>query len=181
MPRIPTIESRDQLPIEHQPIYDAITASRGHATGPWALLLNSPVLAQRTADLGAYLRFEGALDDKTRETVILTTARAVSCHYEWADHAPIARKVGVPEAVLEAIRDRRPAELPADLAPVVRYVQSLVEQHRVEEAEVASLEARFGVKGVLELTATVGYYTYLGTIMNAFDVRPTEPAEPLPD
>src|SRR5688572_29166443 len=119
MPRIPIVQSREALAEEHRLIYDAITASRGHATGPWAVLLNSPLLAARIADLGAYLRFESVLDDRAREAVILATARAMGCRYEWADHAPIARRAGLSDEEVAAIRERRNSALPPDIAPLV--------------------------------------------------------------
>ena len=180
MPRIPTVQSREALAPEHWPIYDAITASRGHATGPWAVLLNSPVLAARTADLGAYLRFESTLDDRTREAVILATARAMGCRYEWADHAPIARQAGLSDGVIAAIRERRNTELPPAIAQLVNYAQTLVQEHTASEEEVKGMEARLGVQGVLELTATVGYYTFLATTLNAFAVEPAKGSELLP-
>jgi 4-carboxymuconolactone decarboxylase len=181
MPRIPTVDHREELAHEHWGIYDAITASRGHATGPWGLLLHSPEIAARTAELGAYLRFESTLDDPTRETIILATARATGCKYEWVDHAPIARKAGVTEEVVAAIRDSRPEALPPDVAEIVGYAQQLVDHHTVSEEAVRSLENRLGVQGVVELTATVAYYTYLATILNAFAVEPKDGAEVLPD
>lgn len=180
MPRIPTINSREALAPEHWPIYDAITASRGHASGPWSVLLQSPSLAARVAELGAYLRFESTLDDQTRETVILATARAMGCRYQWADHAQIARQIGMPDDVVAAIRERRNADLPADVAQLVSYAQRLVHEHTVSEAEVHAMRDRLGVQGVLELTATVGYYTFLATTLNTFAVEPIEGKEALP-
>jgi 4-carboxymuconolactone decarboxylase len=171
------VQSRDQLAAEYHEIYDAITASRGHATGPWALLLNSPVLASRTAQLGAYLRFEGILDDASREILILATARAVGCRYEWADHAPIARQAGLSENAIHAIRDRNLRDLPDDIAKLVSVAEKLANQHSLDEDEVSALQDRFGVQGVLEVAATVGYYTFLGTLMNAFGVEP-DPSRP---
>ena len=181
MPRIPIVQSREGLAHEHWPIYDAITASRGHATGPWALLLNSPILAARTAELGAYLRFDSTLDEQTRETVILATARAMGCQYEWADHAPIARQAGLSDDVVAAIRERRNAALPADIAQLVNYAQGLVQEHTASEADVKAMETQLGVQGVLELTATVGYYTFLATTLNAFAVEPAPDREKLPE
>ena len=67
MARIATIQKKEDLAPEHQPIYDAIAASRGVVGGPFLGLLHSPELAGRTAHLGSYVRFESSLDHKLIE------------------------------------------------------------------------------------------------------------------
>jgi hypothetical protein len=56
-------------------VYDAIAASRGAVRGCFPALLHSPVIADHTASLGAYLRFNSQLDGKIRALAALTTAR----------------------------------------------------------------------------------------------------------
>ena len=75
MPRIPAISGREELAPEHRAVWDAIQGSRGQVRGPFAMLLHSPELAGRVAHLGAYVRFEGVLDPRTKEVVVLATAR----------------------------------------------------------------------------------------------------------
>ena len=43
------------------------------------------------------------------------------------------------------------------------------------------MRERFGVDGLVELTATVGYYGMLACVLNAFDVVPEAGADLLPD
>ena len=94
MTRIPQITSKDDLPAEHHATFDAITQSRGRVAGPFGILLNSPELAGRAAQLGHYLRFDSALSPDLRELAILITARSKNAQYEWAAHAPLALKAG---------------------------------------------------------------------------------------
>ena len=42
-----------------------------------------------------------------REVAILTTAREMDSQFEWVAHEPEALKVGVPQAVIDAIKYRR--------------------------------------------------------------------------
>jgi 4-carboxymuconolactone decarboxylase len=67
MARIATIQKKEDLAHEHQPVYDSIAASRGVVGGPLLALLHSPELAHRTAHLGSYVRFESSLDRKLIE------------------------------------------------------------------------------------------------------------------
>ncbi len=67
MARIPLMDKKETLPPEHHGIYDAIAQSRGQVRGPFATLLHSPQIAERTAHLGTYIRFESQLDPKIIE------------------------------------------------------------------------------------------------------------------
>ena len=177
MPRIPLIARADEMAPAHREVWARIAKSRGSVVGPFAALLHSPVLADRTAELGAYIRFDSQLSAMDRELVILSVARVLDCHFEWAYHVREARKAGVSAEAIAAIRGRRaPAGLSEDEAAIVRYVSELLVAHRTDDRTVAALRARLGVQGVVELTATIGYYAMLACTLNAFDVRP-EPGE----
>jgi len=181
MARIPIIEEKAQLPARHHPVFDRIAQSRGRVAGPFAVLLHSPEVADRAAHLGAYIRFESALPPPERELAVITVAREMDCLYEWAAHAREARKAGVREEAIAAIRDRRaPAGLTADEAEVVEYARQLLRAHRVDEALFGRLQERLGLQGLVELTATVGYYAMIACTLNAFEVTPPAAEDRLP-
>jgi 4-carboxymuconolactone decarboxylase len=58
-------------------------------------------------------------------------------------------------------------------------VSQLLVDHRTDDATVAALRAGLGVQGVVDLTATIGYYAMLACTLNAFDVRPDVSEEEL--
>ena len=171
-PRVPFITERSQLPAEARDRYDSLVESRGGVQGPFGVLLHRPELAGRVGRLGAYVRFESPLADRDRELAILTTARALDCAFEWAIHAPIAREAGVTEAALGAIIDGDPDRLSDHEASVVRYGRELLNDNTVSRGTFDAVESRFGTEGIVELTATVGYYAMLACVLNAFDVVP---------
>ena len=171
-PRVPFIDERDQLPAEGRSHYDALTESRGEIQGPFGVLLHSPELAGRVGRLGAYARFESTLPDSDRELGVLTTARAFDCAFEWAVHAPIAREAGVTEATLEAVIERGLDQLGDREASIVRYGQELFGDHAVSRGTYDAAESEFGTEGLVELTATMGYYAMLACVLNGFDVVP---------
>ena len=49
MSRIPLIETKENLPPEHQEIYDAIVKSRGEVRSCFTALLHVPTIAEHTA------------------------------------------------------------------------------------------------------------------------------------
>jgi 4-carboxymuconolactone decarboxylase len=114
-----------------------------------------------------------------RELVILSVARHFDCHFEWAYHVREARKAGLSAETIAAIRERAPAGLADDDAEIVRYVSQLLHAHRAEDRTVLALRARLGVQGLVELTATIGYYAMLACTLNAFEVRPEAGEEEL--
>lgn len=63
---------------------------------------------------------------------------------------------------------------------VIRYGRELVRDKRVSDGTFGAARERFGVQGVTELTATLGYYAMLACALNAFEVEPDEEAERLP-
>jgi len=180
MARIATIDKKEDLPPEHHAIYEKIAKSRGAVKGPFVALLHSPELALRTADLGRYLRFEGALDKKDVELATLAAARELECKHEWAAHIVYAREAGVPLDTIRAIHQRKGMEhFSSQDAQIISYVQELLRSRRASEATFQALYARLGERGLVELTATVGYYVMLACVLNGFDVVTTEPPEDL--
>src|SRR5713226_10638579 len=171
MARIATIDKKEDLAPEHRPIYDAIAQSRGVVGGAWLALLHSPELAQRTAHLGSYVRFESSLDHKLVEFTALVAARELECKHEWAAHIVNGQKAGIPMETIRAVYQRKGTEsFSSEDAQIVSLVREILHYRRVSEATFQVLYGRLGEKGLVELTATVGYYAMLACTLNAFDV-----------
>jgi len=179
--RLSELSDRETLSPEAKTAFDSIAGSRGSVRGPFAMLLHSPEVAQRAAHLGAYLRFGSELPDIEREIAIITTARAFDAEYEWSAHVLIAREVGVTEDVIDIVANRKPlAGLSEEYAVIVQFARDLLNDHRVSDTVFESVKNRFGDGGVIELTATVGYYSMIASVLNALEVMPSEGAPRLP-
>jgi 4-carboxymuconolactone decarboxylase len=171
MARIATIDKKEDLAPEHQPIYDAIAQSRGVVGGPWLALLHSPELAQRTAHLGSYVRFESSLDHKLVEFTALVAARELECKHEWAAHMVHGQKAGIPMETIRAVYQKQGTEsFSAEDAQIVSFVREMLHSHRVTETTYQAIYGRLGERGMVELTATIGYYAMLACTLNTFDV-----------
>jgi 4-carboxymuconolactone decarboxylase len=179
MARIATITKKEQLDAAGQKVYDAIAQSRGVVGGPWLALLHSPELAQRTMHLGAYVRFESTLDHKMIEFTALVAARELDCKHEWAAHVNHGQKAGIPMETIRAVHQKKGAEtFSSEDAQIVSFVREMIHDHRVSEPTFQAIYARFGEKGMVELTATIGYYAMLACTLNTFDVYTfTPPAD----
>ncbi|MEE8443171.1 MAG: carboxymuconolactone decarboxylase family protein [Dehalococcoidia bacterium] len=174
MTKVPEITRREDLPTDQQPIFDEITAGYGgNLVGPFRVLLHSPELARRVSHTGAYIRREATLPADVRELAVIATARELDCQYEWAVHEGGARRAGVGEDVIMAVRDRKaPEGLSSEEAVVVTYAQELLRNHRVSGPTFKAALERFGIEALVELTATIGHYSMLACALNAFEVMP---------
>jgi len=181
-PRVEAITRPDQLVETHRPVLDAVMKDRGgRVPGPFRMLLHSPALCRRHLDVGTHLRTRSRLEPGATELAIIASAREKDCPYVWAAHAPAARKAGVSDAAVRAVRDRADlAALPDSERDVVAYVRQLSRINAVAQDVFDRLQARHGVPWLVELTCLVGHYGITAAILNAFEVAPAPDAEPLP-
>ncbi len=179
MARLTPITSKDQVAAQDQPIVDAIVKSRGALQGPFTMFLHSPELAGRVAHLGAYVRFEGSLDMRVRVLAAMAVAREFEAIYVWGAQTGNARKQGVPEATITAIREKHSRGLPPEDAQIVDFTRQLLIKHRVDDATLKALRARFGDDGLIQLTGAIGYYSMLAMTVNACELEAAPGAEVL--
>jgi len=69
------------------------------------VLLRHPKLARALNDLLGVMLFDGHLDTRARELVIMRLGWSTGSVYEWTQHWQIARALGVAEEDLLAVRD----------------------------------------------------------------------------
>jgi 4-carboxymuconolactone decarboxylase len=178
MTRLPLVHE-DASP-EVAAVYAEIAGSRGRVLNVFRGLGHAPEGLRRLAALGEYARFGTRVSDRLRELVILATARANGCQYEWTQHVPLALRSGVTEAEVEALNDGAlPAGLGAPEEAALRYVQELGRDRRVSHETFAALREHLDEREITDLTLITGYYTALGMALNAFEVELQPGQEPL--
>ena len=129
--------------------------------------MHNAELADRVQALGALLRYETSLEPRLSELAILAVARHWSCQYEWHWHAAEAARAGLPNAVIEAIKHRRPPPLSAeDEVTVYDFTCELQINRAVSDETYDKALALFGPAGVVELTALNGYYAMIAMTLN---------------
>jgi 4-carboxymuconolactone decarboxylase len=177
MARLTPITGKDQVAPKDHAIVDGIVQSRGAVQGPFTMFLHCPELAGRLAHLGAFVRFEGSLDMRVRVLAAMTVARELDAVYVWGAQTAGARRLGVPETTIAAIRENHSRGLPAEDAQIVEFTRTLMRKHRVDEASAKALRARFGDDGFIQLTGAIGYYGMLAMTVNACELEAAPGAE----
>src|SRR5579884_1267734 len=134
MARLPPITRKEQVPENDAAVFDSIVASRGAVQGPFTMFLHSPQLAGRVAHLGAFVRFEGTLDMRVRVLAAMTVARELEAVYVWGAQTGGARRQGVPESTISAIREGHTRGVPPEDAQIIEVTQQLLRKHRIDDA-----------------------------------------------
>jgi 4-carboxymuconolactone decarboxylase len=165
--RLPLPPASAMSPQQREAVDALIAGPRKGVYGPFLPLLRSPVLLDRVARTGEYLRFDSVLDARIRELATCAVARHVSNQFEWTMHAPLAVKAGVAEATVEALHlGARPKDLPRDEEAALDFTRELLQTHGVSDPAYAAALQAFGEQGVVELATLVGYFAMVSWLMN---------------
>jgi 4-carboxymuconolactone decarboxylase len=183
--RIP-LPSPDEMTPEQRRVYDAIVKGpRGKLVGPLRAALHQPELAEKWGQLGELLRYRTSLPPHISEIAILVTARRWRSAVEWHMHAISAEQAGIAPAVIAAIKSaRRPLEADAKALAIHDYAVELTDCGHVKRATYEAVLRDWGVAGIVELTALIGYYTMVAMTLNAHEIplpvgaEPAFPADP---
>jgi len=182
MSRIPLITEATMTPAQRQVHDTMINGPRKAAPiGPLAIAMHRPELAEAMSDLGLVLRFNSSFEPRLREFAILLTGRYWDCQFEWASHEAEARKAGLSGASIETLRHGGADFAAVDEQAIHDYGIELLTTHFAADATYQRVVALFGVPGVVELTALIGYYALIALTLNAaqFEI-PAGMTPPLP-
>ncbi len=126
--------------------------------------------------LGAAILGQQKLSAKLRELAILRVAAQTGARYEWVQHVPIGRSVGVTDAQVAALEAGQiEAGCFDDVErAVLRFTSELVSGVRASDAAFAGVSAHLSPQEIVELLLAAGYYRMLATLMEtaAIDLDP---------
>ncbi len=170
--RLPIVK-RDDLDEDGKRIYDMLAGGPGKtaiATGPAAISLYSPKVAEAIQMLNQYLRFHGVLKPRDYEVAILVAAREFDQQYEWSGHEMGARAAKVPQQVIDTIKYNKDAVGLSDRDTLlITFARDSFHQHRISSELYAKTVAVFGKQGTLELATIIGDYAMAAIMLNATD------------
>lgn len=178
--RLP-LPRRDDMAVEERELFDSLIAlQQGQAStgtglglrGPLGIVLHSPQLARATTETNEYLRFQAGLTERVREVAILTVAREADSTYEWAAHEPVARRAGVPDDVIAAIRERSAlAGLDQADAALIGLVREAVSEPEVTQSTFDAALAQFGKRQLVDIVGLCAQYLGTAAMLKVFALR----------
>ena len=151
-----------------------IAAARGRISPLYQVLLNSPAVVEGWEAMLTAIRQKTSLPPRLREMIILRVATLNRAPYEFEAHVPHAVAAGMPQALVDALRDGpAPAEVKG-LAPgeadVLALTDAMTRDIEVPDAVFAPLRARYDDTQLVELAATVGAYNMVSRFLVALRV-----------
>jgi alkylhydroperoxidase family enzyme len=156
---------------------DEFTDEQRALVGDWSSLNFSRVLIQHP---GAYRVFVPYIDKvirgsnlppRDREILIIRTLALGGDVYEAHHHASIARKSGMTELEIEAIRTGDASSLSKFERFLIVAPEELIRQHRIGEATWHALSERYSSQQLMEVVFLVGCYSVMAMITLSFGIE----------
>ena len=173
MPRLKPITESD-LNAEQRAVFDAIQGGpRGNMglVGPFAVYVRAPGVGNAAQALGAAVRFGTALEENVKEVAICTVGAHFHSKFEFAAHTTLAKKAGVAASIIESLRIGEIPEFSDEREQVAHEVAAqLLVNHRLSDELYAKAARILGDTQLIELVATVGYYSLVSLTLNTFEV-----------
>lgn len=151
------------------PTRNIILREDGSIGGPFDAWLRTPKLGEHLERAGMAFREDTVLSPAARELATLVVAQAWNAEFEWWVHGMVARREGVPEAVIDAIGH---GKTPGFDDPVFEasyaVAHELVHRRRVETATLDRAKEVLGERAVVELVTLVGFYQLVSGVLETF-------------
>ncbi|MGE3507776.1 MAG: carboxymuconolactone decarboxylase family protein [Vicinamibacterales bacterium] len=150
-------------------------AADGRADNALRTLLHSPDLVDGVMPYTLYLSNESTLSPRHRELLILRVAWLCGTPSMWATHGARARSAGFTAAEIRRIAQGPDASGwdPFE-ATLLRLADQLFRNSSMSEATWRTLSASYDMFHLVDAVETVGHFTMLAMMYNAFGVEPDD-------
>ncbi|MPZ45726.1 MAG: hypothetical protein GEV05_20505, partial [Betaproteobacteria bacterium] len=158
----------------HQHFVDRIVLTRGWLSGAFQVLLHSPDVAARIANIGDFVLYHSVLPPAVQTLACLIAARELDCNYAWDASVRRARLAGVDGALIEALEHGKPlTPLAGEHSVIFSFCRQLLRgNHHIAEDTYQAAIKQLGIAATVQLAVTVGYIAMMSLVANAFDVPP---------
>src|SRR5580693_9002902 len=136
-------------------------------SGPFNMMLRSPVMGQRMFAMLDYLRFNTSVPHKLNELAILIQARLWTSQVAWTVHYPLALKAGLSQAVADDLKvGKRPAFMQPDEATVYEFCMELAHDHVVSDTTFEKARKLFTDQQIVDLIMVSGANITMAMLSN---------------
>jgi 4-carboxymuconolactone decarboxylase len=145
--------------------------------------LHHPPMARIVGDVVSSVVMNSVLDARTREVAILRVGWRIGSVYEWSNHVPIARRAGMTDDEIVAVRVPDTAGSASPLSPTdlcaIAVVDEVLDGVAVSPETLESARSLLGdERAVLELLMIPGLYRTIGTVLLSVGVPLEDHVEP---
>jgi alkylhydroperoxidase family enzyme len=166
------ILNKEQTSPELQELFQKMEARGGKILNLFKVMANSPEVGRAFLKLGNTILTKSSLNARLRELAILRVGDLAKAGYEFTQHVPIARRVGVTAAQIEALPAWKGSSLFNDQErAVLQYTDEMAEKIRVTDETFAKVKAFLSDQQLVELSTTIGYYGMVSRILETLQVE----------
>jgi 4-carboxymuconolactone decarboxylase len=165
---------RDQMTELQGKLHDRIAAQRtgGQVGGPFAVMLHAPNICDPVSQFIDQLMSDSPLPHKLKEVTILTIAQAYQAPYEWVVHERRARRFGLDDAVIEALKAGKIPNFSDGTEKLIYDItKEMLDQRRLSDALYEQAEAALGKEPLVEFIILLGFYISVAVLLVSFDVE----------
>ena len=183
MPRIRPLEPEEVGP-EVGTMFDEFQQQRGNIPNMFRTLAYRPRIALTAAAHMDAIFNTGTVDPRLKEMLAVRVSQINDCVYCRTSHTALAKKLGVSEALLDAMHniDEHAEEFTlAERAALALAERMTTDARGVDEEVWAALREHYDEGEVVELAAVIGLFNYFNRLSDALRIPVTAPNLPQDD
>ncbi len=172
----------DELSKEQRELYDILvggprrsmgklTDDEGRLGGPLNTILHAPGIGMAQQTFGAGLVTELSLSPRVKELAVLSIANHERSDFQRVSHERIGREAGLSDEQMIALRERREPPLEDPVESIAwRTTAALLADGDLDDEAYDEAVRVLGERGLIELTALIGYYHMLALQIRVFRI-----------
>jgi 4-carboxymuconolactone decarboxylase len=135
------------------------------------MIANSNAVFKYFNQLGGALIGKAKLDPRLREIAILRTAKVTRSVYEWTQHVPMARHVGVSDAQIAAMDNWQSASCFNELErKVLRFTDEVAGNVKGSREVLEALKKDLSPAEIVELILSIGFWGMVARLLETTEV-----------
>jgi alkylhydroperoxidase family enzyme len=135
------------------------------------MIANSDAAFYPFSMLGNSLLTRAKLDAKLREIAILRTAKVSHSNYEWTQHVPIAKAVGVSDEQVAAMENPEGAKCFNEIERLVlKFTDEVARNVKGSPQLVEQLKKHMGAAEIVELIMSIGFWGMVARVLETAEV-----------
>lgn len=140
--------------------------------GLFRTMLRIPSATKALLPWSNYIQSKNDLPPRAKEIVVLRTSFLCRSGYEWSHHVRLGRVAGLNDGEIAALKEKGDGYAwPVSEAALIRACDELVQGHDLSDATWRALAQHLSERQIMDLVFTVGQYTQVAMVVNAFGVQ----------
>jgi len=171
MARVKLVE-RDQVPAEVEELFQRIEAKGAKIINLYRAIALTPPMISSFLKLGNCLLNKAELSPKLRELAILRIAKLSGSDYEWTQHVPIAREVGISQQQIDDVHQWEDSVyFNGEERAILQYTDEVARNVRAADGTFEALRKHLSDRSIVELTMSVGYWGMIARVLVSLEIE----------